>query len=290
MTSINLQTFLSRRRVLAVIAVVCALVATSCANLDQGGATAASPDASPTSVSPDTAVTSSSQPGQSPSPAVDRDFADLVADYVYENRDAFAGAGWIGEDNSTLAIWVASGREDSPEVAWLRRQVPDPSRGGDKVEFITVTHSSSTLDHIIELLTPRQLDRHIDGLGLDVVHNRVWVGASPEQIEAAGGEEALLDLLYSDLPDEFQDVLFLEEVEMPTTEELPPDDVDAIGPLSGHRRADTRPFNGGAGYRWQNNASRCSLKCSDRDRRLSLHGDCWTLSEQREGARGVPPI
>lgn len=285
MTSIKLQGFLSRRRV--VVVAVCALVATSCANLDQGGATTASPDASPTSASPDAAVTSSSQPGQSPS-AVDRDFADLVADYVYENRDAFAGAGWIGEDNSTLAIWVASGQEDAPEVAWLRRQVPDPSRGGDQVEFITVTHSSSTLDHIIELLTPRQLDRHIDGLGLDVVHNRVWVGASPEQIEAAGGEEALLDLLYSDLPEEFQDVLFLEEVEMPTTN-VPPDGEDAIGPLSGHRRADTRPFYGGAGYRWQNDPSRCSLNVPimiDGSRYMATAGHC--RSAGRAHAESLP--
>ena len=298
MTSIKRQGLLSQRRV-AVVMAVCALVATSCANLEEGGTTAASPDASPTSAAPDAAVTSSSQPEASPT-AVDQAFVHMAAAYVEEHPNIFAGVGWIGEDYSTFVVQVASGQEDTPEVVWLRGQVPHPARGGEQVEFITVTHSSSSLEHVIELLTPRQVDRHISGLGQDDEHNRVWVGASREQIEAAGGEERLLDLLYSDLPEEFQDVvLFLEEVEMATTEEMPPDDADAVGqrvggdgvntaldvplnaPLSGHRRADTRPFNGGAGYRWQNDPLNPPRLCSlnvpiviDGSRYMATAGHC----------------
>lgn len=204
---------------------VCVLVVASCANIEQGGPTAASPDASVASVSrdasvasapPDASVTTSSEPEASRAPAVDREFADMVATYIDEHPDVFASAGWTGEDYSTFTIQVAAGQEDTPEVAWLRRQVPDAAHGGERVEFVTVTHSSATLEHIADLLQPRMLDGQINGLGWGSEQNVVWVFASREQIEKAGGEEGLLELLYSDLPEEFEEILLLEESETPT--------------------------------------------------------------------------
>lgn len=226
MTSIDLQGFSSRRGVVILMA-VCVLVTASCANLAEDGATAASPDASVasappdasiTSAPPDESVTTSSEPKSSRAPAVDRDFADMVAAYTDEHPDTFASAGWTGEDYSTFTIQVAAGQEDTPEMAWLRRQVPDAAHGGERVEFVTVTHSRSTLEHIGDLLRPRMLDGQINGLGWGSEQNVVWVSASREQIDEAGGEEDLLELLYSDLPDRFQEVLLLEEIEMPIVE------------------------------------------------------------------------
>ncbi|QFG67687.1 hypothetical protein [Ornithinimicrobium pratense] len=232
MTSIGLQGFSSRLGVVVLMAVF-VLVTASCANLEKGGATTASqdasvasapadasvtlspPDESVASAPPDESVATSLEPEGSRAPAVDRDFADMVAAYTDEHPDTFASVGWTGEDYSGFTIQVAAGQEDTPEVAWLRRQVPDAAHGGERVEFVTVTHSFSTLDHIRDLLRPRMLDGQINGLGLGSLENVVWVLASRGQIEEAGGEEVLLELLYSDLPDEFQDVLLLEESEMP---------------------------------------------------------------------------
>lgn len=222
MTRTERQEISSRRSVVALTA-VCALVVASCANVEQGGPTAAS-SASVASAPPDPSIATTSGPKESRAPAVDREFADMVATYTDKHPEVFASRGWTGDDYSTLTIQVAEGQEDTPEVAWLRQQVPDAAHGGERVEFVTVTHSSATLEHIADLLRPRMSDDQINGLGWGNEQNLVRVFASREQIEEAGGEQGLLELLYSDLPEKYEGVLLLEESETPTVEvEVGPD-------------------------------------------------------------------
>ncbi len=184
-----------------VCAVAALLVVSSCGSAHSGPASTAS------------AQTASTSEPIGADATVNRDFVDEATVYAYEHPDVFAGVGWTGKEYSQFTILVSHASMASAEVSLLREKVPAGAEG-QHVEFVAVANSESDLTRVRDILRPKLDAFQLTGLGLDFEANVVSVGASREQIEKAGGREALLQSLQSELPSGLDDAVEVHEAEV----------------------------------------------------------------------------